>query len=197
MTTEIATVSPFILGPSKKMKKATSILPHPQPVTVAPVVKSKTTEVVKSKTTERSYSQAVLKNVSQSQEALPKDSILPDAKDSLAQIVKIQKIHDNSPLVKMGWEFNFTLKAQQTPLPSIQPLIEKMVGIKATDISVINKKVAVLTIKENQKQEFMKLAEHATLIPILKWSKRELQRHTLLYNRAYYSLLRDSTLRKI
>jgi hypothetical protein len=194
MMTEVETVTPFVLVSSKKMKNTTSILPHPLPVTAAPVVKSKTTEVVESKTTERSYSQAVLKNVSQSQEALPKKSTLLDAKDSLAQIVKIQKVHDNSPLVKMVWDFNLTLKAQQIPLLAIQLLIEKKVGLKATDISVINKKVAVLTIKENQKQEFMKLAAHATLISTPKWSKRELQRHTLQYNRAYYSLLRDSAL---
>jgi hypothetical protein len=130
-------------------------------------------------TTERSYTQALKKN-------------LPQV--SLAQIVKLKKNHDPSPLVKLTLDFNLTLKAQQTPLLSIQRLIEKTIGVQALDISLINKKAAVITIKENQRQNFMKLEEYATLISPPKWSERECQRHTLLYNRAYFSQLRDSAL---
>jgi hypothetical protein len=108
--------------------------------------------------------------------------------------VKIKKNHDPSPLVKITLDFNLTLKAQQTPVLSIQQLINKTVGVQALDISVINKKTAVITINETQRQIFRKLEEYATPISPPKWSERECQRLTLLYNRAYFSQMRDSTL---
>jgi hypothetical protein len=130
-------------------------------------------------TTERSYTQALKKN-------------LPQV--SLAQIVKIKKNHDPSPLVKITLDFNLTLKAQQSPVLSIQQLINKTVGVQALDISVINRKTAVITINETQRQIFRKLEEYATPISPPKWSERECQRLTLLYNRAYFSQMRDSAL---
>jgi hypothetical protein len=200
-TTEIAPNSPFILISSKKTKKATSVISHPHPAAVAPVVPPKRTkkgvtttpeveiqqmasqpavlQEVQHLTTERSYTQALKKN-------------LPQV--SLAQIVKIKKNHDPSPLVKITLDFNLTLKAQQSPVLSIQQLINKTVGVQALDISVINRKTAVITISETQRQIFRKLEEYATPISPPKWSERECQRLTLLYNRAYFSQMRDSAL---
>jgi hypothetical protein len=62
------------------------------------------------------------------------------------------------------------------------------------DISLINRKAAVITIRENQRQDFLKLEENANPIPLPKWSMKEQIRLSLQYNRAYCKPLRDAVL---
>jgi hypothetical protein len=121
----------------------------------------------------RDYKEAVRRNSRQNPQSPARAKTPEEERDPLPPIVKKRMVHDTSPLVRVGFRFDLTLRAQQTPALSVRNLIERIVKLKPMDISTINRMDAIVTIKENQMQQFMKVKGCATLRQIPKWSSRE------------------------